>query len=242
MLFKNINSAPKNVEWATSNVKASKHSTTWRVLLAVLIVMGVKGLAIALTSTWQSCLPGLAEFLSHQTALLIIAVCAVVWLLESRERSQQRQFTAWLVIQAGQGNLGDSGRTQAFAYLNKEGADLRGLTAPRADLQGLNLKHARLIAADLPKTCLEQSNLRGANLHGANLAGAALSEANFDRADLTKANLQGADMPSASFKAVNLPEANLEGANLRDVNLQGANLHGAPSSLAFQSRASRRSA
>lgn len=138
---------------------------------------------------------------------LSILVAAIWWLAETGDRTQQRHFQAWMVINTAQGKTGNGGRIEALQELNDDEVKLVGVDVSQAYLQGIRLDHA---------------NLRRADLHEADMRNASLRYAHLEQVNFHSANLQGADLSNAD-----LTNADLSGSDLTDANLTGATLKGA---------------
>ncbi len=186
-----------------------------------------------------------------------VLVIAIFWLLEADDRTKERHYRAWELINTASGSSGDGGRWDALQDLNRDGisliqaplenayleaVDLNGAELQHANLEGANLGSANLERAELLNANLERANLWGANLESAwleraNLKNAILVRANLMRADFEDANLVNADLQYANLMGADFEDANLVNASLRDANLEsawlertnlaGANLEGA---------------
>ena len=123
-----------------------------------------------------------------------------------------------------------------------EGADLRGLKAPRlalsfAKLAGANLKGCNLAGADMRRADFSNADFSGADLtravliggrfQGANLSGARMVGIDLYEANISGADLRGADASQGKLLRLALKEANLEGTILTGVNFYRADLRGA---------------
>jgi Pentapeptide repeats (8 copies) len=150
---------------------------------------------------------------------LSVLVAVIFWFAGAGERTQQRHYQAWQVINTAQGKSGNGGRIDALQELAADDvsliavdvrdAYLQNIRLPngqlhRANFSGADMRGAVLTGADLSQAQLYGTNLRGATLHGANV-----SETEFDNADLVGADLSGlADW--SKIKSVS-------GANIREV-------------------------
>src|SRR5207302_10468032 len=131
-----------------------------------------------------------------------ILVAIVFYFADGPNRTKQKHYQAWQVINTAQGKGGSGGRIEALQELNKDGVALVGVDLSSAFLQGVRLEkadlhRANLNAADLRNAVLRGSNLeyadlRSANLRGANLQGLDLQNADLSDADLVDADLRGA--------------------------------------------------
>lgn len=155
------------------------------------------------------------EYLS--TFSVLIAV--IFYFAESGDRTRQRHYAAWAVINSAQGKGGSGGRIEALGELNRDRVPLTGLDGSMAFLQGVQLSNAQLSRCSFQSADLRQGILRGANmsfcnLKSANFRGADLSHSRIADADLTEADLTGADLSAANLDRVDLSNADLRGANL----------------------------
>jgi Pentapeptide repeats (8 copies) len=153
------------------------------------------------------------------TFSLIVGV--VLYFAETGDRTRQRHYAAWAVINSAQGKGGSGGRIEALAELNRDHVALTGLDASGAFLQGVQLSHAALGRCSFAAADLRQSVLRGADLSFCNLR-----SANFRNADLSHAQLVDADLAEADLTAADLSSAKLDRVELSNADLRGANLNG----------------
>lgn len=155
-----------------------------------------------------------------------VLVIAIFWLLESDDRTKERHYRAWELINSARGSTGDGGRKDALQDLNRDGVSLAGAPLEKAYLHGIDLESASLAKANLEGADLQEANLTTADLRGASLEGANLYEANLEGAYLNEANLKIADLRGASLERAQLAGANLDGADLTQADLRRANLEG----------------
>jgi uncharacterized protein YjbI with pentapeptide repeats len=155
------------------------------------------------------------EYLS--TFSVLIAV--IFYFAESGNRTRQRHYTAWTVINTAQGKGGSGGRIEALEELNHDHVPLIGLDGSLAFLQGVELPHAQLSRCSFEASDLRQSNFREADLTFCNL-----HSANFRNADLTHARLADTNLSDADFNGSDLSSANIERANLSGIDLRNADL------------------
>jgi uncharacterized protein YjbI with pentapeptide repeats len=158
------------------------------------------------------------EYLS--TFSVLIAV--IFYFAESGDRTRQRHYAAWAVINSAQGKGGSGGRIEALGELNRDRVPLTGLDGSMAFLQGVQLSNAQLSRCSLQSADLRQSVLRFADMTFCNLR-----SANFRNADLSHAQLAESDLTEADLTGADLTEANLDRADLSNADLRGANLGGA---------------
>jgi uncharacterized protein YjbI with pentapeptide repeats len=170
------------------------------------------------------------------TFSLLIAV--IFYFAESGNRTRQRHYAAWSVINIAQGKGGSGGRIEALEELNHDHVPLIGLDASLAFLQRVQLPNALLSrcsfqAADLRmgsfrKADLSFCNLRAANLRNADLERAQLADAVLADADLNGANLRSAELKRADLTNVDLRNADLTNLHWQEISsLRLANLYGA---------------
>jgi len=132
---------------------------------------------------------------------LSVLVAVIFWVSEAGERTQQRHYQAWQVINTAQGKGGNGGRIDAMEQLTADGVSLTGV-----DVSGAFLRNVRLEKAELARADFSGADMRGADLKGANV-----SEAEFERANLREADLSGANVDKASFADADLTRAELRG-------------------------------
>ena len=172
-------------------------------------------------------LKGLAliELLGIATRVSIV-VAVVFYFMEADDRTRERHYRAWELVNSARGSTGDGGRKSALEELNADHVSLAGAPLDDAWLQEIQLPKAELPFAHLKGALLKKANLRGANLSGADLQGAMLTDA-----DLSGANLFGANLRGASIYTTNLTGADLREANLLEViaddSLESARRRGA---------------
>ncbi len=165
----------------------------------------------------------LLKILSYAETFSVLTAL-VFWVAEAHERTQQKHYQAWQVINTAQGKGGSGGRLDALEQLSEDHVLLVGVDASEAFLQDINLDNAELRratfrAADLRRAhfrhaLLEDTNFTSANLRSADLRNADLAEATMIDADLTGANLGGANVRGAVFDKADLRGASM--ANLED--------------------------
>ena len=173
------------------------------------------------------------EYLS--TFSVLIAV--IFYFAESGDRTRQRHYAAWAVINSAQGKGGSGGRIEALEELNRDRVPLTGLDASMAFLQGVQLSNAMLSrcsfqSADLRQSILHASDMAFCNLRSANFRNADLDHTQLADADLTEADLTGANLTSANLDRVDLSSADLRNTDLSGVqwkqiaSLRQANIFG----------------
>ena len=163
------------------------------------------------------------EYLS----MFSVLVAVILYFSESGDRTMQRHYQAWQVIDAAQGKGGNGGRIDAMQELNHDGISLVGIQADNAFLFGIRLKNGHLDRCDMDSSDLRSSvfdratltfcNLRFANFRGASLAGADLTDADLSNSDLTGANLSHANFTGVDLSRADLRHADLRGIAWRDI-------------------------
>ncbi|NEP79561.1 MAG: hypothetical protein F6K39_16145 [Okeania sp. SIO3B3] len=159
-------------------------------------------------------------------ANITLILSLVSWLTGFQERKEEKHFSAWSIINEGQGDKSGVVKT-AVERLNQEGFSLSGLQLNKTNLHDANLIGARLFQANLSEAILSRNKLAKANLVLANLSKVFFIGADLSEAYLNGANLSQANMIGTKFTKANLGGANLSEADLDLVNLDGANLRGA---------------
>jgi len=175
------------------------------------------------------------EVLEYLSSLSVL-VAVIFYFSESGDRTMQRHYQAWQVINTAQGKGGSGGRLDALQELNSDGVQLVGVDVSGAFLQGINLSRARLLrsnfsAADLRNSNFQSADFTDANLRSANFRQSNLSRVNFQGADLSNTDLTGADLSRADLSGVDLDDADLHEADLNGLewrsisSIKNANLH-----------------
>jgi Pentapeptide repeats (8 copies) len=183
------------------------------------VVVGLKSLIWRARHAWS--LSGLRKldyrlrrlpfFLLLEQIAVLVAV--IWWISEAGDRTKERHYRAWELINSARGSIADGGRRDALQDLNRDGVSLAKAPLRQAhlvdiDLRGADLQGADLRGADLQGADLSDANLQGAFLgQGANLQGAFLADANLQDASFWG----GADLHAA-----------LELSNIKNADLQGA--------------------
>jgi hypothetical protein len=162
------------------------------------------------------------EMLEYLSTFSVL-VAVIFYFAESPDRTRQRHYAAWAVINSAQGKGGSGGRIEALEELNHDRVALTGLDGSMAFLQGVQLSHAMLSRCSFQAADLRQSNLRSSDLTFCNLQSANFRHADFSHAQLADADLTEADLNSADLTSADLERADFSGADLRNANLNGAN-------------------
>jgi len=162
----------------------------------------------------------LLEVLEYLGSLSIL-VAAIFYFSEAGDRTKQKHYQAWQVINTAQGKGGSGGRLEALQELNADRVPLVGVDVAGAYLQGIRLEKSSLLRANFSAVDARDSDFRGADFSDANLRGANFREANFSKAILKRAELQDADLVHADLSGANLAGAVLANADLREADLDG---------------------
>lgn len=191
------------------------------------------------------CFAWLAYFLSNWKLLevleylgsLSILVAVIFYFLGTGDRTKQKHYQAWQVINTAQGKGGSGGRLDALQELNADRVPLVGVDVSGAYLQQIRIAKAKLVRAnfseadarmgDFRGADFSDANLRGANFRGGNFSGAVLQRTDLQDADLTGADLSGADLSGASLANADLANTNLGNVRWREImNVKAANISG----------------
>ena len=120
----------------------------------------------------------LAWHMTHWSVLQVLSyaetfsilIAPIFWVAESHERTQQKHYQAWQVINTAQGKGGSGGRLDALEQLNEDRVPLVGVDASEAFLQDVRLDKAELRratfrAADLRRCAFPTCLAGGHELH-----------------------------------------------------------------------------
>jgi Pentapeptide repeats (8 copies) len=138
-----------------------------------------------------------------------ILVAITFYFADSGNRTKQRHYQAWQVINTAQGKGGSGGRIEA----------LQELLEDKVPLVGLDVGDAYLYRVRLDKARLDRSNF-----HGVDARGASFEKAEMEFADLTSANVRAGNFSKADLKNADLKDADLAGANFSEADLRAADL------------------
>ncbi len=152
-------------------------------------------------------------------ASISMLIAVIFYFADTGNRTMQRHYQAWQVINTAQGKGGSGGRIEALEQLAKDHVSLTGVDVSSAFLRGVHLDHASLVRANFHTTDVRNGVFSSANLINANLTGTNLREA-----DLSHAKLQEAEMNDIDLNGANLQNADLTGANLTGADLRNADL------------------
>jgi hypothetical protein len=164
-----------------------------------------------------------------------VLVAVIFYFSESGDRTKQRHYQAWQVINTAQGKGGSGGRIEALQELNADKVPLVGVDVSSAFLQGLDLHGANLMRSDFSAADIRNSNLTAvdftlSNLNSANLRNAHLDHAKCTEADMRNSDLTGASLTDADLTGAALDDSDLSDADLKDVvwqhikSVKGANI------------------
>jgi hypothetical protein len=149
-----------------------------------------------------------------------VLVAVIFYFAETGNRTRQRHYTAWTVINTAQGKGGSGGRIEALEELNHDRVALTGLDGSLAFLRGVQLPHAMLSRCSFEAADLRMSNFHDADLNFCNLRSANFRETDFEQAKLSDADLNSADLNGADLSNADLSRADLSNADLRNTNLK----------------------
>ena len=150
-----------------------------------------------------------------------VLIAVIFYFAGSGDRTRQRHYAAWAVINSAQGKGGSGGRIEALQELNQDRVPLIGLDASLAFLQGIQLSNAMLSRCSFQDADLRQSVFRSSDLSFCNLRSANFRNADFDHAQLADADLSEADLTGANLSSANLARVDLADVDLRNANLSG---------------------
>jgi hypothetical protein len=166
--------------------------------------------------------PGVFKAL-EASAIVVALITFGAWLSECEDRTIERRYRAWELINGAAHLPGDGGRSDALQNLVKDERSLAGATLDNAHLPEINLREADL----------SNASMRSARLYGADLGGAVLNGADLRDADLSSSM----SCPGTRYRwsehnvapgACDQPverRTNLRGAFLWDADLRGADLN-----------------
>ena len=164
-------------------------------------------------SNWK-----LLEVLEYLGSLSVL-VAVIFYFSESSDRTKQKHYQAWQVINTAQGKGGSGGRLEALQELNADRVPLVGVDVSGAYLQNIRLEKAKLVRANFSDADARMADFRGADFSDANLSGANFRGGNFSGANLQRANLQNADLLGADLSGADLSGSWLTDSDLRNTDL-----------------------
>lgn len=150
---------------------------------------------------------------------LSILVAVFFYFHDAGNRTKQRHYQAWQVINTAQGKGGSGGRIEALQELNEDGEPLVGVDVSGAFLQGLHLRKARLVRSNFSAADVRNSNFADADLEDSELRSANFRQSNFANASLSRTHLDDADFQSANLSNSDLSGTTLDGTDLRFVTI-----------------------
>ncbi len=151
-----------------------------------------------------------------------ILVAIIFYFVDSGNRTKQRHYQAWQVINTAQGKGGSGGRVEALQQLLEDNVSLVGVDVSDAYLFGIKLDRARLDRSNFHGTDARGASLERAKMEFANFTSANLRRGNLAKADLRHADLKDADLSGANLAETDLGETDLSRADLRDTDLSRA--------------------
>jgi pentapeptide repeat protein len=153
--------------------------------------------------------------------VLSVLFGVIAYISETGDRTKQKHYQAWQVINTAQGKGGSGGRIEALHELNADKVPLVGVDVSGAFLQGVELRRANLLRANL-----DGVDLRDSMLESASLAFCDAHAANFRGTNLRNADLHDSDLEGADFVGATLAGVDFSGADLGDVDLRQTDLAG----------------
>ncbi len=149
-----------------------------------------------------------------------VLVAVIFYFVDAPNRTRQKHYQAWQVINTAQGKGGSGGRIEALQELNHDHVSLVGVDAAGAFLAGVRLVKAPLLRSNFEATDLRNCDLRDADLTYSNLKDANLRDGDLRNADLQYAKLEDADLEGANLAGAKLGGANLTAADLKSCDLR----------------------
>ncbi len=144
--------------------------------------------------------PGIAWLV----AFLVAAGTAYTVWKDIAERKKARQYQAWQLIHAAQGQKVSSARIMALEDLNADGVRLDFVQLDSAIIDDIKMHHARMDVASLKGARLDFADFSNAKLRYANFAGAHMAGANFTSAALKEADLSRASVSGTIFRGAEM--------------------------------------
>jgi len=172
----------------------------------------VEWLCRALVRFVQNTVPGIVRVGAVAIAVWTfynVYLSTKAYLYDAENRTKQKQYQAWQVINTAQGKAGQGGRIQALQDLNEDGVPLDRIDLTDAKLDSIQLPGARLAGAVLDNVSFVNANLRRAYLRETHAR-----RVNFDHAILDGVNLQSAWLVGASFAHAHVKKGHMWLANL----------------------------
>jgi Pentapeptide repeats (8 copies) len=145
-----------------------------------------------------------------------IVVAIIFYFVDSGNRTKQRHYQAWQVINTAQGKGRSSGgRVEALQELLEDKVSLVGVDVSDAYLFGVRLDKSQLDRSNFHAVDARGGSFQRAKMEFANLTSANVRGGNFSQADLKNADLQDADLMGANFSEADLRETDLSRTDLR---------------------------
>lgn len=188
----------------------------------------------------------LYRFLTKIAALGFIGAL-VSYCYERPDRRMQLESTAWAILQADRGSLGDHGRSRALVILTRNRENLQGIMLERFQSTGLNLANPQMRQATLSAAVLHRAKIRGgtfamacaqdvrltmARLRQVSFVGlyaprstftsAAITATTFSRADLSASDFSRSNIRDAGFQAALLMTSTFDSARIASSDFSGA--------------------
>ncbi len=212
--------------WAT---RKQRISSAWALPFSKM-EWGLEWVAFLL-SNWK-----LLEVLEYLSSLSVLAA-VLFYFSESGDRTKQKHYQAWQVINTAQGKGGSGGRIEALQELNADRVPLIGVDVSGAFLQGIRMGGARLLrsnfsAVDARNGAFRLSDFTDADLRSSNFRQSDFYDARFVRCDMDDADFWGADLTEADLAQASLERTDLRNTNLRNLHwrdirsLKMANIYG----------------
>jgi Pentapeptide repeats (8 copies) len=197
--------------------KKQRVTSTW--VLPFSKVEWVLEWAAFFLSNWK-----LLEVLEYLSSLSVLAA-VLFYFSESGDRTKQKHYQAWQVINTAQGKGGSGGRVEALQELNADRVLLVGVDVSGAFLQGIRLRGARLARSnfsevDARNSAFRFSDFTDADLHSANFRESDFYNTRLVRCDMDDADFWGADLTGADLAGASLERGDLRYANVRDIHWQ----------------------
>jgi hypothetical protein len=155
-----------------------------------------------------------------------VLVAVIFYFAESGERSRQRHFQMWQVMNTAQGKGGSGGRIEALEELNHDHVPLVGVDVSGAFLRGVKLHKAELLRANFRAVDARDGEFSEADFSFAEMQSGNFRNGKFAHALLRDADCSDGDFSSADFSGVDLSRADFSNADLRGADLRDAQWKG----------------
>src|SRR5271154_3675330 len=138
------------------------------------------------------CVEWVAHFLSNWAFLEAleylssfgVLVAVIFYFAESGERTRQRHFQMWQVMNTAQGKGGSGGRIDALQELNADHVALVGVDVSGAFLRGVKLRKAELLRSNFSAADARDGDFSGADFSFAEMQSGNFRDGRFGRAIL----------------------------------------------------------